>query len=124
MGKPTPQQIIAARDSVGHTVAEAAMTLDYSERHWRNFENGTTPMKLRDYENYIDRTRKRTDIEKLTALLESFGIEFRAEVNQKGHRIILEVDDVKDSNVVGYQGFYTEFNFDSNGKFIEIGIYE
>jgi hypothetical protein len=65
-----------------------------------------------------------TDKEKLAALFTEFGIGFF------DHETKIEIDVMPDSNdreslkVKGYSGFATEFNFDENGKFIDVYIWE
>jgi len=62
-----------------------------------------------------------TDKEKFKRLLQEFGIGFTESLITEGFIIVCRVDNDK---VVGYGGFFTEFRFDSRGKFIEIGIFE
>lgn len=58
------------------------------------------------------------DKEKLKALLKEFGIEYKT----------IEQDLIRceegDKKVKGYGCFYTDFVFDNDGKFIEMGAYE
>lgn len=58
-----------------------------------------------------------TDRDKLKNLLEEFGVGF----TESGDSILCEEGDTK---VVGYSGFGTEFSFDSEGKFLQMGAYE
>jgi len=53
-----------------------------------------------------------TDKEKLTALLDEFGIKYK----EDGAEIYCEEG--------GYPGFFTQFSFDKAGKFQEMGAYE
>jgi hypothetical protein len=63
----------------------------------------------------------KTDKQKLIDLLNDFGIKFREE----SRTITINVDrDSKDSKVSGYSGFFTEFEFDKNGKFEDMGVWE
>ena len=52
-----------------------------------------------------------TDKEKLEALLTEFGVMF----NGTEESVTIEQ---------GYPGFYTQFDFDDNGKFEHVGAYE
>lgn len=58
-----------------------------------------------------------SDKEKLKRLLTEFGVEF----TEKGNSIICDEGSEK---VAGYSGFVTEFTFDADGKFVEMGAYE
>jgi hypothetical protein len=58
-----------------------------------------------------------TDKQKLEALLTELGIEFKSD--QKA--VVCEQGMVK---VKGYQMFFTQFSFDQDGKFTEMGAYE
>lgn len=51
-----------------------------------------------------------TDKEKLEALLTEFGVPF----NDTEESVTIEQ---------GYVGFYTQFDFDDNGKFQHVGAY-
>ncbi len=62
-----------------------------------------------------------TDKLKLIELLEGFGVKLRKEPST----VTLEVNKSDpDSKISGYMGFFTEFNFDENGKFIDVGVWE
>lgn len=56
-----------------------------------------------------------SDKEKLSKLLTDFGIGFDEDANY----ICLEVGKAK---TTGCGGFLTEFDFDENGKFVDVGI--
>ncbi len=72
-----------------------------------------------------------TDLEKLKNLLDEFGIvyeeapsenippNFRSE---KGTDIIISSEDGPKN--LGHFGFYTDFAFDKDGKFVEMGSWE
>jgi hypothetical protein len=62
------------------------------------------------------------DIEKLMALFTEFGIGFTAELASNGTDVIMCQEGK--SKIEGYPMFYTEFQFDENGKFVEMGAYE
>lgn len=63
-----------------------------------------------------------TDKEKLIKLFDEFGIGYDVgEYNDGTQRVLLEKGNKK---VIGYSGFFTEFYFDGEGKFIEVGIWE
>jgi hypothetical protein len=59
-----------------------------------------------------------TDREKLIELLTSWGVGY-AEGNN-----YIRCEQGTHARVGGYMGFLTEFEFDSNGKFIQLGAYE
>ena len=60
-----------------------------------------------------------TDKEKLVALLTEFGVEWRA----KGQHIKCGgYNHYK--KIIGFNGFYTEFEFDIDGKFLQMGAWE
>jgi len=59
-----------------------------------------------------------TDRERLIELLTSWGV---------GYYVIgncVRCEQGTHARVGGYLGFLTEFDFDSNGKFVEMGAYE
>lgn len=58
-----------------------------------------------------------TDRDNLVALLETFEVEFE----ERGLSIVCKEGG---QNVNGYFGFYTEFVFDRDGAFVEMGAYE
>jgi hypothetical protein len=58
-----------------------------------------------------------TDKEKLIALLEEFGIGFEA-----GDGCVTLEEGME--KVSGFARFFTKFQFDENGKFIEVGAWE
>lgn len=61
-----------------------------------------------------------TDLEKLVNLLTEFGVGYEKKDSQ-----IICMQSWDDSNKIeGYSGFYTVFNFDSAGKFLNMGAYE
>ncbi len=63
-----------------------------------------------------------SDIEKLMELFTEFGIEFTTGVTHEGYdRILCSEGKAK---IDGYNGFYTTFEFDENGKFKEMGAWE
>lgn len=70
-----------------------------------------------------------SDIEKLRELLRSWNVPFTEEddvVGRSGKRIQIQRDDLGDGSetVVGYTGFFTEFSFDNDGKFLSVGAWE
>lgn len=67
----------------------------------------------------------KTDKDKLKALLTEFGVTFKEDLNNCARdefNIIVEKDD--NPKIVGYNGFFTDFTFDAEGKFIEMGAWE
>jgi hypothetical protein len=70
---------------------------------------------------------KMTDKEKLVALLKEWGVVYNDSPNIYNgvNQVVLSTDHYgKNSKVTGYSGFATEFTFDSEGKFVNIGIWE
>ena len=65
----------------------------------------------------MNTTKEMTDKEKLTALLKELGIGFKDE----GKSLKCETGMDK---VSGYTFFWTEFQFDDDGKFIHMGAWE
>ena len=66
-----------------------------------------------------------TDREKLTKLFDELGISLRDHAYchdpEKDSLFLVEGHTDK---IGGYSGFYTSFDFDSDGKFIKCGIWE
>ena len=62
-----------------------------------------------------------TDFEKLKALFDEFGI-WQVESEEEKYKAITL--NTKETKVVGYKCFFAEFKFDTDGKFIEVGIWE
>lgn len=62
-----------------------------------------------------------TDKEKLTALFTELGIGFKPNPHNEQNSIVCECGDAK---ISGYNGFYTQFDFEANGKFKEMGAWE
>lgn len=72
----------------------------------------------------------KTDYEKSKELFDGFGIEYESGMFEQklinnqvydGYFIYCKYGGKK---VGGYIAFYTQFTFDKNGKFVEIGAYE
>ncbi len=72
------------------------------------------------------------DRDKLIALLESFGLPKINKPDETGsvapdwnqHGFFVDQGDVTLQEGQGYGGFYCEFTFDTNGKFVRHGVYE
>ncbi len=75
------------------------------------------------------------DFMKLAFLLEEFGIPFRKDCEEDTWKITLgyygdayqEVAGTEEwshPKIDGYPGFYTQFIFDTNGKFLSVGAWE
>ena len=62
-----------------------------------------------------------TDLEKWKEFLDSFNIEYSVEKYQEALMIFMRA---KTKNVAGYSGFETSVEFDLEGKFKEVAIYE
>lgn len=71
----------------------------------------------------------KTDRQKLEELLTEFGVEYK-EANycrDSVHKVLTtECDKYMKHNkgCTGYAGFYTTFQFDEQGKFVQIGSWE
>ncbi len=63
----------------------------------------------------------KTDKEKLEELLTEFGVGFNQEPSK--HRFVISCE-AGNNKIGGYCGFYTDFEFDLNGKFVSMGAYE
>ncbi|MFC8686018.1 hypothetical protein [Brevibacillus porteri] len=62
-----------------------------------------------------------SDIKKLKSLLDEFGVGYRTIQKETKEYIVLDSGEKK---INGYLDFYAEFEFDHDGKFVQIGIYE
>lgn len=67
--------------------------------------------------DWVQVVRTMTDKQKLVALFTEFGIGFKEE----GTQIVLNEGD---AHITGYSYFYTAFEFDEDGRFIEVGAWE
>lgn len=72
-----------------------------------------------------------TDLNRLKELFDEWGVVYAlyswCVKNEKGFdekMICLRVDEGSCEKIKGYYGFYTEFKFDNDGKFTEMGAYE
>lgn len=67
-----------------------------------------------------------TDFEKTKQLLDGFGILYSVDICSITFGLPDSVRDKfpKCDNVQGYDGFYTRFEFDENGKFLSVGAWE
>lgn len=66
-----------------------------------------------------------TDIEKLKVLFDEFGIGYstgKCPSNSLWHTALSCEEG--HNKIDGYNGFFTDFAFDKNGKFIEMGAWE
>lgn len=70
----------------------------------------------------------KTDKYKLEELLTEFGVDYsiRIKIRSTNSVIIIMNDDEDNPNkrCIGYPGFYLRFEFDKQGKFIEMGAGE
>lgn len=80
--------------------------------------------------NSMDKNEQ-TDLEAFVALYKRFGIECKVGHNECDPPIciVLGTDDsdgitTTDEKLVGYLGFYSQIEFDKNGKFVEQSFYE
>jgi len=62
-----------------------------------------------------------SDRDKLTTLLNDFGIGYELEEEGSGSEVVCTA---KEGGVAGYISFITMWSFDHDGKFIEMGIWE
>lgn len=71
-----------------------------------------------------------TDKEQLKALLLKFGVhltdseEKEVEADQGKNFLCVEADDSDKGRQMGYHCFFVDFNFDKDGNFINMGIWE
>lgn len=67
-----------------------------------------------------------TDLEKLKALLTGFGVGFEviAPEDEWQRQCIVVHCECGEEKVDGYPGFFTEFAFEMDGRFIEMGAWE
>jgi hypothetical protein len=94
----------------------------------------TFDMRMADFSNanYDKYSYKasQTDLEKLTKLLDSFGVPYSVEGSSESDPMTsVTVGDDGDyyhakGVVKGFPGFYTAYQFDSNGEFISMGAWE
>ncbi len=66
---------------------------------------------------------KTCDKDKLTALLEDFGVEYTYNTTHPSGNLMIICTQGSDK-VVGYTGFLTEFTFNSKGEFVRMGAWE
>lgn len=64
-----------------------------------------------------------TDYERVKAMLTEFGVEFTEHKSVKGDLTFLQCKSGSEK-VGGYSGFYTDFDFDKDGKFLGMGAWE
>jgi hypothetical protein len=66
-----------------------------------------------------------TDLDKFLELIKGFGLEFnKYEFEISGVKTTTIEFSTDMNKVNGYTGFSTDFLFDNEGKFLELGIYE
>lgn len=65
----------------------------------------------------------KTDKQKLEDLLIEFGVGFKSDVFSNVDRSYIKCKEGRDK-VGGYVEFYTNFEFDLDGEFIELGAWE
>ena len=63
-----------------------------------------------------------TNVEELRALLKKFDVEYSEHAETDGTIDITMTEGSK--NVVGYMGFHVTFNFNSDGGFEGVGVWE
>lgn len=62
------------------------------------------------------------DIDKLRKLLTDFGIGFTVVIDKNGLEYIECMEG--EEKIKGYSSFFTHFEFDENGKFVQMGAWE
>lgn len=74
-----------------------------------------------------------TDKEKLQSLFSEFGIGYFSDddaqidvmYGETSHAVFLENPIAgRNEKIDGYGGFYARFNFDDDGKFVNVGLFE
>lgn len=63
-----------------------------------------------------------SDLEKLKALLDDFGVGYKTKSTEDGGTCIECAEGHE--KVSGYSGFFTNFYFDRDGKFVDMGAWE
>jgi len=63
-----------------------------------------------------------TDFEKLKGLLDEFGVEFSVERDEHDDVFVCCKEGSK--KVSGFSLFYTDFEFDEQGKFVKMGAWK
>lgn len=76
-----------------------------------------------------------SDLERLSAIFNELSIGYSIEDSNGGYMVDGKIVDVEDgkklkleanqhANVIGYNGFVSEYHFDKKGKFVSVGIWE
>ena len=63
-----------------------------------------------------------TDYDKVKALFTELGIGFTEHDEKDNVKVIC--CEAGSDKVIGYSGFFTDFEFDEDGKFIQMGVWE
>lgn len=93
----------------------------------KTYEQGITPEewveKAKSMENTMQNPVPELDFYRLKELLTDFDVDFKVEKKTPtdSFAIVLKTNRKK---IVGYGGFQSEYLFDKDGNFIEIGIWE
>jgi len=66
----------------------------------------------------------KTDREKLTELFTELGIGFKIGGEETVNQGAIICKEGRDARVDGYNRFYAQFNFQEDGKFIDMGVGE
>lgn len=70
-----------------------------------------------------DNKQKPTDRDRLKQLFDDWGVEYDIQVGDKKNTLTTS-ERSSCKKVGGYVAFYTDFDFDKDGKFLEMGAYE
>lgn len=71
-----------------------------------------------------------TDLEKLKALLDEWGVPYSEEVDgerimvKHGNEMLGSASLPQSDKVTGYHGFFTEYVFAGDGSFVRVGAWE
>lgn len=81
--------------------------------------------RLKEEEVQTDETPSvPTDLQKVKTLFEELGIDFKESPRPDPHGIVLLLEAKSSDKVKGYNGFHSEYEFDKDGKFLHVGIWE
>lgn len=65
-----------------------------------------------------------TDLENFIALYKTFGIELKVEKAEDSSNQFIELRDGDHEKLEGYSGFFSDVEFDKDGKFLKQGFWE
>ena len=116
--KPYIEQVNWDEDYKEHTFAH-----DLYNAYKKNLTPEQWLEQCQSSEKFLANPNPSSDFMRLKTLLTDFGVAFtvKRHAPSTGFSIALEAYTEK---VVGYAGFQSDYSFDHNGVFVEIGIFE